>query len=166
MAWRPDRWRIIAAALVAGLFLAACGSSATSSPSSGTSPNAPAAAASPTPTSATCQAAADLRDSVTALTHVQIGSGTVDEIRSGLADVQAKLTALKTELHDTSTAQTSAVQSALDTLKTAISNLSAHPSASAVKDGATAVGGVTTAVGNLMTSLAPQCGSATASPSA
>jgi hypothetical protein len=165
---RTGRWRIIVAALISGLLLAGCGSSATSSPSSSASPSAPATAASPAPTStsAVCRAATDLRDSVAALAHVKPGTGTVGELRSDLADVQAKLTALKTELHDTFTAQTNAVQSALNTLKTAISNLSAHPSTSTVKGVATAVGGVTTAVGNLLTSLAPQCGSASVSPSA
>jgi hypothetical protein len=165
---RPDRWRVIAAAVAVGLFLAACSSSTTSSPGSGTSPTAPAAAASPTPTptSAVCRAAADLRDSVTALTHVKVGAGTVNEISSDLADVQAKLTALTGELHDSFKAQTSAVQSALDTLKTAVSNLRAQPSASTVKGVTTAIGGVTTAVGSLMSSLGPECGSASASPSA
>jgi hypothetical protein len=164
---RPDRWRIIAAALVAGLFLVACGSSTTSSPNNGASPSSPAAAASPKPTatSAVCQAAADLRDSVTALAHVKIGAGTVNEISSDIANVQAKLSALTAELHDSFKSQTGAVQSALNTLKTAVSNLRAQPSTSTVTGVATAVRGVTTAVTSLMSSLAPECGSASGSPS-
>jgi hypothetical protein len=164
---RTGRWRIIVAALISGLLLAGCGSSTTSSPSSSASPSAPAAAASPTPTStsAVCRAATDLRDSVAALAHVKPGTGTVSEISSDLAKVQANLTTLKTELHDTFTAQTNAVQSALNTLKTAVSNLRAQPSTSTVTGVATAVGGVTTAVTRLMSSLAPECGFASGSPS-
>jgi ABC-type transporter Mla subunit MlaD len=112
-----------------------------------------------------CQAAAALRDSVSTLTHVNIGTGTVSEIISDLGNVQAKLTALTAELHDTFKTQTNAVTSALDTLKTAASNLRAHPSASTITSAATAVGGVTAAVSSLLTSLGPRCGSASASPS-
>ncbi len=171
---RPARWRIVAAALAAGLLLAACSSSSTSSPSSSPSPSATPAPTSataaptptaPSPTSAVCQAAAGLRASVDTLTHVKIGKGTANEIKSDLADVEAKLTALTAEMHGEFKAQTSAVKSALDTLKTAVSNLTAHPSASTVTGVATAVGGVATAASSLLASLAPQCGSASASPS-
>jgi hypothetical protein len=176
---------IVAVALLAGISLAACSSSATSSTGSSASPSvtspsatsptvtspsatgATGATASPTPsdTSAVCQAAAALRDSVSTLTHVNIGTGTVSEIISDLGNVQAKLTALTAELHDTFKTQTNAVTSALDTLKTAASNLRAHPSASTITSAATAVGGVTAAVSSLLTSLGPRCGSASASPS-
>lgn len=169
-ATRPGRWRIVAAALAAGLLLAACSSSSTSSPGSSPSPSAPAptsTAAAPTPSSASavCQAAAGLRASVDTLTHVKIGKGTASEIKSDLADVEAKLTALTAQMHGEFQAQTSAVKSALDTLKTAVSNLTAHPSTSTVKGVATAVGGVATAASSLLASLAPQCGSASASSS-
>jgi hypothetical protein len=172
---RPGRWRIVAAALAAGLLLAACSSSSTSSPGSSPSPSAtpaPTSAAPPTPTpttpspaSAVCQAAADLRASVGTLTHVKIGKGTANEIKSDLADVEAKLTALTAQMHGEFQAQTTAVKSALDTLKTAVSNLTAHPSTSTVKGVATAVGGVATAASSLLASLAPQCGSASPSSS-
>jgi hypothetical protein len=152
MTLRPDRWRVVAAALVTGLLLAACSSSSTSSPAAATA-------------SAVCQAAADLHASVNTLAHVKIGAGTAEEITADLADVQAKFTALTEELRGSHKTQTDAVKSALDTLKTAVSDLSAHPSTSTVKEVATAVGGVTTAVGNLLTALAPECGSASASPS-
>jgi hypothetical protein len=112
-----------------------------------------------------CQAAAGLRASVDTLTHVKIGKGTASEIKSDLADVEAKLTALTAQMHGEFQAQTSAVKSALDTLKTAVSNLTAHPSTSTVKGVATAVGGVATAASSLLASLAPQCGSASAPPS-
>jgi hypothetical protein len=168
---RPGRWRIVAAALTAGLLLAACGSSSTSSPRSGPSPSATpeqasaAAAPAPSPTSAVCQAATGLRASVDTLTHVKIGKGTADEIKSDLAGVETAFTALTAELHGQFKAQTSAVKSALDTLKTAVSNLTAHPSTSTVTGVATALGGVATAASSLLASLAPHCGSASASPS-
>ena len=169
MATGSHRWAIAAAA--AGLLLAACSSSSSSSPpSSSPSPSAAPAAtsaaavpATPGPTPAVCEAAAGLRASVDTLTHVKIGKGTADEIKSDLANVEAKLTALTTELHGEFQAQTSAVKSAVGALKTAVSNLTAHPSTSTVKGVATAVGGVATAASSLLASLAPQCGSASAS---
>ena len=112
-----------------------------------------------------CQAAAGLRASVDTLTHVKIGKGTADEIKSDLAGVETAFTALTAELHGQFKAQTSVVKSALDTLKTAVSNLTAHPSTSTVTGVATALGGVATAASSLLASLAPHCGSASASPS-
>jgi hypothetical protein len=91
-------------------------------------------------------------------------AGTVNEIKSDLANVEAKLTALTAELHDANKTQTSAVESAIDALKTAVSDFSAHPGVSTLQGVTTAVGGVTTTVSNLLTSLASQCGSAPASP--
>jgi len=165
---RPRRLCIAVAAVVAGLLLAGCNSSTTSSPGSGATAAASSKAASSTPsptsTSAVCQAAAELRTSVNTLTHVKIGAGTVDEIKSDLANVEAKLTALTTELQNTNKTETTAAKSAVDALKAAVSEFTAHPSSSTLHGVTTAVGGVTTAVGNLLTSLAPHCGSAPASP--
>jgi hypothetical protein len=162
---RPGRLRMVAvaAAVAAGLLLAACGSSTTTT-SPGSGATATTASPAPSPTSGVCQAAAELRASVNALAHVKIGQGTVNEIKSDLANVEAKLTALTAELHDANKPQTSAVNSALDTLKTAVSDFSAHPSASTLGGVTTAVSGVTTSVGNLLSSLAPQCGATPASP--
>ena len=165
---RPHRARAVVAVLATGLLLAACSSSGTSSPSSPSASPATtsaAAAAAPSPTSAVCQAVANLRTSVNALTHVKIGKGTVNEIKSDLANVEADFTALTAQLHGESSAQASALKSALDALKTAVSNLTAHFSVSTVKGVATALGGVATAASALLASLAPHCGSASASPS-
>lgn len=161
---RPGRLRMVAVAVAvaAGLLLAACSSTTTTSPGSGAT--ATTASPAPSPTSGVCQAAAELRASVNALAHVKIGQGTVNEIKSDLANVEAKLTALTAELHDASKPQTSAVNSALDTLKTAVSDFSANPSASTLGGVATAVNGVTTSAGNLLSSLTPQCGATPASP--
>jgi len=162
---RPNRWRIIAAALVAGLSLAACGS--TSSSAGGTaSPSASTPATSPAPgtSSTVCQAAADLRDSVTALTHIKNEQGAVNEVKSDLANVESKLNALTAQLHDSLKPQTNAVNSALGTFKTAVSNLGAQPSTSAVTALVAAASGLSTAVRQLLAAL-PQCGTASASPS-
>ncbi|MGH3169097.1 MAG: hypothetical protein ACRDN0_24845 [Trebonia sp.] len=162
---RPHRRGVVTVVLVAGLSLTACGTTATSSPAGNGSPSSSAPAASPTPgaSSAVCKAAADLRDSVTALTHIKNQQGAVNEVKSDLANVESKLNALTAQLHDTLRPQTTAVKSALDTFKTAVSNLGAQPSSSAVAAVVTAAGGLTTAVRNLLAAL-PQCASASASP--
>src|SRR5215831_19420438 len=127
-------WRIAVVTAAAGLLSAACGSSTISLAGGGASPSPsfiPAAATSPaaSPASPLCQDVAALRASLNTLAHVRIGKGTVDEIKSDIADVQAKLSALVATAKGEWQAQTSASQSALDKLKTAVSDLKAHPSA-------------------------------------
>ncbi len=179
MAKSPHWWRIAVVTAAAGLLSAACGSSTTSpsgsgaslshSPPAATSPAAsPASATSPaaSPASPVCQDVAALRTSLNTLTHVKIGKGTVDEIKSDLADVEAKLAALTATAKGEWQAQTSALKSALDKFKTALSDLKDHPSTSTVTGAATALAGVSAAGGSLLTAAGPQCGSASASPSA
>src|SRR5215469_8010294 len=92
----PRWWRIVVVTVAAGLLSAACGSG-TTSPGGGASPtHTSAAPTSPaaSPASPVCQDVAALRTSLNTLTHVRIGKGTVDEIKSDIADVQAKLSAL------------------------------------------------------------------------
>jgi hypothetical protein len=113
-----------------------------------------------------CQDVAALRTSLNTLTHVKIGKGTVDELKSDVAGVQAKLSALIATAKGEWQAQTSALQSALDKFKTALSDLKAHPSASTISGAVTALGGVSAAAGSLLTAAGPQCGSASPSPSA
>ena len=171
MAIRPAHgWRIIGVAVAGGLLCAACGSSTTSSPGGGASPSpspTPAAATSPpaSPASAVCQDAAALHASVDKLLHVRIGKGTVDEIKSDVADVKAQLSALTASAHGQMQAQTSAVKAALDKVEKAVSDMSSHFSASTVKGVATALAGLSSAVGTLLTSLDPQCPNLSASPS-
>jgi len=164
MAIRPAHgWRIIGVAVAGGLLCAACGSSTTSSPGGGASPSP-----SPTPAAATsppASPASALHASVDKLLHVRIGKGTVDEIKSDVADVKAKLSALTASAHGQMQAQTSAVKAALDKVEKAVSDMSAHFSASTVKGVATALAGLSSAVGTLLTSLDPQCPNLSASPS-
>jgi len=91
------------------------------------------------------------------LLHVKIGKGTADEIKSDLANVKEKLTALTAELHGEFQAQTNAVKSAIAKLETAVSDMTAHFSASTAAGVATAVGGVAAATSSLLAALAPQC---------
>ncbi|HXZ78075.1 MAG TPA: hypothetical protein VEH31_45370, partial [Streptosporangiaceae bacterium] len=118
---RPSRWHAAAVAAGAALLVAACGSNGGlyggSSPS--TTPAAPSSAApsaAAAPTSALCQDAAALRASIDTLTHLQVGQGMGDEIKSDLADVKAKLNTLTTQAHGQWQSQTSALSASLDKL--------------------------------------------------
>lgn len=165
----PHGWRIVVVTIAAGLLSAACGSSTTSSPGGGASPSpSPPAATSPaaSPASPLCQDVAALRTSLTTLTHVRIGKGTVDEIKSDVADVQAKLSTLIATAKGEWQAQTSALQSALDKFRTALSDLKDHPSTTTVTGAASALAGVSAAAGSLLTAAGPHCGTASASPGA
>src|SRR5215470_15561139 len=164
-------WRIAVVTAAAGLLSAACGSS-TTSPAGGASPSpSPTPPPPPAPSPAAslaspvCQDVAALRASLNTLAHVRIGKGTVDEIKSDIADVQAKLSALVATAKGEWQAQTSALQSALDKLKTAVSDLKAHPSAGMVPGVVSALRGVSAAGGSLLTAAGSQCPQASASPS-
>jgi len=166
----PHWWRIAVVTAAAGLLSAACGSSTTSPASGGgASPtHSPAAATSPAagPASALCQDAAALRTSLDTLTHVKIGKGTVNEIKSDLANVETKLRAFTATAKGQFQAQTSGLKAALDKFKKTISDLKAHPSVSTVSAAVTALREVSAAAGSLLSAVGPQCGSPSPSPSA
>jgi len=140
----PHWWRIVVLTVAAGLLSAACGSSTTSSgggaSASPTHSSAAPTSAAASPASPVCQDVAALRTSLSTLTHVKIGKGTVDEIKADVADVQARLSTLIAAAKGEWQAQTSALQSALDKLKTALSDLKAHPSTSTITGAVTALG--------------------------
>ena len=181
-------WKVCTVALAAGLVTVACSSSSTSSgaasaPGSTTSaaPSSPAAstlaastpaastpaASTPTasPASALCQDVAALRASLDMLKHVTVGKGTVNEIKSDLADVKTKLGAVKTELHGQWQAQVSALEDALAKLQAAVNDLASNFSASTVSGTVSALRGVAAAGSNLLAALSKQCPSASPSPS-
>ena len=168
---RLPRWQTVAAAAGAALLAAACGSSGT--PSSGSSPSTTSAApssaapssAAPSPTGALCQDAAALRASINTLTHLQVGQGMGDEIKSDLADVRAKLNTLTTQAHGQLQSQTSALSASLDKLQTAASNLASNPSASTVSATVTALREVSASAGSLLSAIGTQCPSESASAS-
>jgi hypothetical protein len=163
---RPPRWQTVAVAAGAALLAAACGSSGT--PATGSSPSTTSAApssAAPSPSSAVCQDAAALRASIDALTHVQVGQGMGDEIKSDLADVKAKLNTLTTQANGEWQSQTSALSSSLGKLQTAVSSLTSNPSASTVSATVSALRDVSAAAGSLFTTIGTRCPSVSASAS-
>ena len=163
---RPPRWQTVAVAAGAALLAAACGSSGT--PAGGSSPSTTSAAppsAAPSPASAICQDAAALRASIDTLTHVTVGQGMGDEIKSDLADVKAKLNTLTTQAHGQWQSQTSALSASLGKLQTAVSNLTSNPSASTVSATVTAIREVSASAGSLLTAIGTRCPSVTASAS-
>jgi hypothetical protein len=158
---RRTWWSTAAVALGAGLLAVACssGGSTAGGPSASGTP-----AASPTATtSVVCQDAADLRTSISKLTHSDVSKGGATEIKSNLAQVHTDLTALTTHAKGEWQAQTSALKAALTTLQTAVSDLSSSPSASTVAGVATALGGVATAGKSLLTTIGTRCPSASPS---
>jgi hypothetical protein len=171
--WTRPAVRAAVIALGAGLLLAACGSgsgssAATSAPATSAAASSPASAtSSPAPGSsaALCADAAALRSSISSLTHIKVGKGSANQIKSGVADVQAKLAAFTAQAKGQWQAETTALKSALAKLQTAASNLASHPSLSTVPGVVTAVGGVTTAAGSLWAAVGTTCPSGSPSPS-
>ena len=166
---RPARWKLAATGCGLALLAAGCGSGggtpAASTPAAVPSSSTPAAPATSPPTSVLCADAAALRASLGKLTHVKVGAGTVSQITADLNDVKANLTAFVNHAGGQWQAQTSALTSALATLTTAVSNLAAHPSTSAVSAVVTALGDVNTAAQNLLAAVNTRCPSASPSPS-
>ena len=165
----PPWWQAVAVAAGAALLAAACGSSG--APSSGSSPSTTSAvpssaAAAPGPTSALCADAAALRASIHTLTHVNVGQGMGEEIKSDLADVRSKLNTFTAQAHGQWHAQTSALSAALDKLQTAVSGLTANPSASAVSATVSALREVSAAAGSLLSAIGKKCPSVSASATA
>ena len=162
----PARWKMAAVTVTAGLLAVGCGSGGIygGGASSGTTS---AAASSPAagPTSALCRDAAALRASLDKLGHISVGPGTGDEIKADVADVKAKLNALRAQAHGELQAQTNALKTALLKLQGAASTLSSNPSASAVSEVAAAVREVTSSGSSLLAALGKQCPSVSASPS-
>jgi hypothetical protein len=152
-------WRVAAVALGIMLLAAACGSTGTSSTSS--SPAAAPSASSPTATPVVCQDVAALRESLTNLTHIKVGKGAVDELKADVSDVQAKLSALKTQAGTQWSAQISLLESALGMLKTAVTGLG--NGTSSVTSVVTALGSVTAAAQSLLAAAATRCPSASPS---
>jgi hypothetical protein len=168
---RPARWQTVAVAAGAALLAAACGSSGT--PAGGSSPSTTSAAptsaapssAAPGPTSALCQDAAALHASIDTLTHVTVGQGMGNEIKSDLADVKAKLNTLTTQAHGQWQSQTSALSASLDKVQTAVSNLTSNPSASTVSATVSALRDVSAAAGSLLSAIGTKCPDVSASAS-
>jgi hypothetical protein len=92
-----------------------------------------------------------------------VSSGVVNEITTDLNEVKTALTTLVNNAHGQWQAQTSALSSALDNLRTSVSNLAAHPGVSAISDVVAALGQVSTAGQNLLAAVNTSCPSGSAS---
>jgi hypothetical protein len=162
-ATRAARWKLVVVTACGLVLLAGCASSSTS-PGAAPSSSSPAAA-SPS-SSVLCADVAALRASLNQLTHVTVQPGMGNEITSDIQNVKTALTKLVNDAHGKWQAQTSALSSALDQLKTAAQNLTASPGASTVSAVASALGQVKSAAQDLLATAGRDCPSASASASA
>jgi hypothetical protein len=160
------------------LALAACGvallagctsgsaTSASSPSAASSSASASASAAAPPSNSALCANADALRASVNQLRQIKVQAGAVSRITANINDVKAALTKLVNDARGQFQTQTSALSTALDTLKTAVSSLGASPGVSTVSGVVSALGQVNTAAQSLLAAVNTDCPSASSSPSA
>jgi hypothetical protein len=159
-------WRKLIVAGCLALLMAGCASNGktSSAPSpSAPAPSAPASAATSSPNAALCADAVALRAAVNNLVHVTVAPGMASEIKSDIASVSASLATFTNDARGQLQAQTSALKNALSTLQTAVGDLTASPSASAVTNVRTALGGVNTAARDLLAAVDTTCPSASPS---
>ncbi len=150
------------------LLAAGCGSggSTSSTPATATSSATTASPAASPSNSVLCADAAALRASLDKLRQVRVGAGTVTEITADLNNVKTALTTFTDNARGQWQAQTSSLNSALDKLKTSVSNLAAHPGVSTASSVVAALGEVNTAAQNLLAAVNTSCPSASPSSSA
>jgi len=160
-------WRRLALAVCGLALLPGCASGTTSpasSPSAAASATSPSSSAPPSGL-ALCANADALRASVNQLRQVKVQAGAVSQITADINDVRAALTKLVNDAHGQWQAQTSALSSALDTLKTSVSSLAASPGVSTVSGVVSALGQVNTAAQSLLAAVNTDCPSASSSQS-
>ena len=116
-----------------------------------------ASASAASPDADLCASAAALRTSLDNLKDVRVGTGAVSQLTADLGNVRTALTTFVSDAHGQWQTQTSALSSALSTLRTSVSDLAAQPGASTVSGVVTAVRGVITAGQNLLTAVNPSC---------
>ena len=164
---RRTRWKLVMVVCGLGLLAAGCGSgSGTSSGStsaSATSSSPTASSAASPSNSVLCADAAALRAALDKLRHVSVGKGTVNEITADLNGVKTALTTFVNNARGQYHAQTSALSSALATLKTSVSDLAAHPGASTLSGVVAALSGANKAGQNLLAAVNTSCLSASPS---
>ena len=88
-----------------------------------------------------------------------MGTGAVSQLTADLSNVRTALATFVSDAHGQWQAQTSALSSALSTLRTSVSDLAqaAQPGASTVSGVVTAVRGVITAGQDLLAAVNPSC---------
>jgi prophage DNA circulation protein len=101
---------------------------------------------------AQCADKAALETSLTNLLQVSIRQRTLKQVQADVEDMQAKLSALKGDMHGAFSVQINALQSALTKLQAAVKGVS--NGSSSVAEVRTAADGVTTATANLGTAFA------------
>jgi len=121
--------------------------------------------ATPTPNPVVCADADALRASLDKLAQVTVGAGTAEEIKADLEKVRADLTTLAKDSRGERQDETNALTSALTALQTAVDDLVATPSTSAISAVATALGEVGTAAQDLLAAVSTRCPSVSPSPS-
>jgi len=160
---------VLGAALLAAGCSSGGGSAASSASPSSASPSPPAssAAASPTATPVVCQNVADLRASLTELTHVSKSPSALDKLKKDVAAVKDNLVAVKDTAGAAWQSQISSLQTALSKLQKTLGSLSSQPNAAAAaKAVSTDLAGVTMAGSNLLAATSTRCPAPSASPSA
>jgi hypothetical protein len=163
---RPARWKLAAVACGLGLAAAGCHSGGSASPGAtpgSAAPGSASAAPSASTDAALCADATALQASLEKLRHVKVTGGTA-AITADINQVMANLNALINEAHGQYQAQTSALNSELATLRTAVGNLQAKPGASEVLAVAAAIAHVATTAQNLLSQVQSRCRSVSPSP--
>lgn len=154
---------------------AGCGSGATSGASSSSSAAASSSAATSSATSSStataastsypagkediCQARDQLKTSITDLTNTQVAAEGTNAIKAAVDQVQTDLDAVKAAAKDDYQAQVTAVQSALQQLQAAVTNLGSGDAAANLRAVSTAIAATGTASETLFTQLKTACGS-------
>lgn len=172
-----SRLRSLSVATVLAVLVAVtagCGSGATSgtssSPSAATSSSAASAATSssaavagstsyPAGKEDICQARDQLKTSITELTNAQVVAEGTNAIKAAVDQVQTDLDAVKAAAKDDYQAQVTAVQSALQQLQAAVTNLGSGDAAANLRAVSTAIAATATASETLFTQLKTACGS-------
>ena len=160
------RWKLVVTACGLAL-LAGCTSANTSPGGTSTATSSPSSPAAGSPSSSVlCADVTAVRAALDQLVHVNVQPGVATEITTDIQNVKAALTKLVNDAHGKWQAQTSALSSALDQLKTAAQDLTASPGASTVSAVASALGEVKTAAQDLLATAGRDCPSASPSASA
>ena len=137
---------------VSAAVLTACGSSSTKSSSSSTSSTSSASSK-----DATCTAADNVKQSMSALTDPSLLTGGKSGIESAVNTVKSDVTALESAAKGSYTTETSAVKSSLDQLETAVGKLGNGNVVQTLPEVKTAVTALGSSVSSLESALKTRC---------
>lgn len=163
---RPARWKLTVVACGLGLIAAGChsgGSTSSGGAPGSAAPGSASAAPSASTDAALCADATALQTSLEKLRHVKVTAGTA-AITADINQVMANLNALINDAHGQYQAQTSALNSELAALRTAVSNLHAKPGISEASAVVSAIAHVATTAQSLLSQVQSHCRSVSPSP--